>query len=150
MIVVDSSVWIDYFNGNINSQTDWLDNALGTEPIIIGYIILAEVLQGFQSDKDFKITQKLLYEFQYMDMVGQDIAVKSAMNYRSLRQKGITVRKTIDVMIGTFCIHHKFSLIHNDKDFDPIEKHLKLKTIKNLTTVSGIKSFQAVREFTEC
>ena len=130
MIVVDSSVWIDYFNGNINSQTDWLDNALGTEPIIIGDIILAEVLQGFQSDKDFKTAQKLLLEFQYMDMVGQDIAVKSAMNYRTLRQKGITVRKTIDVMIGTFCIHHKFSLLHNDKDFDPIEKHLKLKTIK--------------------
>lgn len=130
MIVVDSSVWIDYFNGNINSQTDWIDNALGTEPIIIGDIILAEVLQGFQSDKDFKTAQKLLLEFQYMDMVGQDIAVKSAMNYRTLRQKGITVRKTIDVMIGTFCIHHKFSLLHNDKDFDPIEKHLKLKTIK--------------------
>ncbi len=130
MIVVDSSVWIDYFNGNINSQTDWLDNALGTEPIIIGDIILAEVLQGFQSDKDFRTAQKLLHGFQCMDMVGQDIAVKSAMNYRSLRQKGITVRKTIDVMIGTFCIHHKFSLIHNDKDFDPIEKHLKLKTIK--------------------
>lgn len=130
MIVVDSSVWIDYFNGNINSQTDWLDNALGSEPIIIGDIILAEVLQGFQSDKDFRTAQKLLLEFQYMDMVGQEIAVKSAMNFRSLRQKGITVRKTIDVMIGTFCIHHKFSLIHNDKDFQPIEKHLKLKTIK--------------------
>jgi len=130
MIVVDSSVWIDYFNGNINSQTDWLDNALGSEPIIVGDIILAEVLQGFQSDKDFRTAQKLLLEFQYIDMVGQDIAVKSAMNYRSLRQKGITVRKTIDVMIGTFCIHHKFSLLHNNKDFDPIEKHLKLKTIK--------------------
>ncbi|MBC8412139.1 MAG: PIN domain nuclease [Nitrospira sp.] len=130
MIVVDSSVWIDYFNGNINKQTDWLNNALGTEPIIIGDIILAEVLQGFQSDKDFKIAKKLLLEFQYMDMVGQDIALKSVDNYRALRQRGVTVRKTIDVMIGTFCIHHKFTLLHNDKDFEPIEKHLKLKTIK--------------------
>ncbi len=130
MIVVDSSVWIDYFNGNINKQTDWLDNALGSEPIIIGDIILAEVLQGFQSDNDYRTAKKLLFEFHYMDMVGQDIALKSANNYRLLRQKGITVRKTIDVMIGTFCIHHKFSLLHNDKDFDPIEKHLKLKTIK--------------------
>ncbi len=130
MIVVDSSVWIDYFNGNIDKQTDWLDNALGSEPIIIGDIILAEVLQGFQSDNDYRTAKKLLLEFQYMDMAGQDIAVKSANNYRALRQKGITVRKTIDVMIGTFCIHHKFSLLHNDKDFDPIEKHLKLKTIK--------------------
>ena len=130
MIVVDSSVWIDYFNGNINKKTDWLDSALGSKPIIIGDIILTEVLQGFQNDKDFRTAHKLLLEFQYMDMVGQDIAVKSAMNYRSLRQKGITVRKTIDVVIGTFCIYHKFSLLHNDKDFDPIEKHLKLKTIK--------------------
>jgi predicted nucleic acid-binding protein len=130
MIVVDSSVWIDYFNGNINNQTNWLDNALGSEPIIVGDIILAEVLQGFQGDNDYRTAKKLLLEFQYMDMVGQDIAVKSASNYRALRQKGITVRKTIDVMIGTFCIHHKFSLLHNDKDFDQIEKHLKLKTIK--------------------
>ncbi len=129
MIVVDSSVWIDYFNGTINKQTNWLDNALGSEFIIIGDIILAEVLQGFQSDNDYRTAKKLLLDFQYMDMVGQDIAVKSASNYRALRQKGITVRKTIDVMIGTFCIHHKFYLLHNDKDFDPIAKHLKLKTI---------------------
>ena len=130
MIVVDSSIWIDYFNGKINKKTDWLDEALGIEPIIMGDIILAEVLRGFQSDKDFKTAKKLLLEFPFMDMIGQELAVKSAMNYRILRQKGITVRKTIDVMIGTFCIHNNFYLLHNDKDFDPLEKLLKLKVMK--------------------
>ena len=130
MIVVDSSIWIDYFNGKITKKTDWLDEALGIEPIIMGDIILAEVLQGFQNDNDFNTAKKLLLEFPYMDMIGQELAVKSAMHYRALRQKGITIRKTIDVMIGTFCIYNSFALLHNDKDFDPLEKHLKLKVKK--------------------
>ena len=130
MIVVDSSVWIDYFNGTITNETDWLDESLGIEPIIMGDIILAEVLQGFQIEKDFKTAKKLLLECPFMDMIGQELAIKSAMNYRSLRQKGITIRKTIDVMIGTFCIHNNFFLLHNDRDFDPLEKHLKLKVMK--------------------
>jgi predicted nucleic acid-binding protein len=130
MIVVDSSIWIDYFNGKINKKTDWLDEALGIEPIIVGDIILVEVLQGFQNEKDFKTAKNLLLEFPFMEMLGRELAIKSSMNYRSLRQKGITVKKTIDVMIGTFCIHHNFSLLHNDKDFDPLEKHLKLKIMK--------------------
>jgi hypothetical protein len=130
MIVVDSSVWIDYFNGTISNETDWLDESLGIEPIIMGDIILAEVLQGFQNEKDFKTAKKLLLECPFMDMIGQELAIKSAMNYRSLRQKGITIRKTIDVMIGTFCIQNNFFLLHNDKDFNPLEKHLKLKIMK--------------------
>jgi len=130
MIVVDSSIWIDYFNGTISNETDWLDDSLGIEPIIMGDIILAEVLQGFQNQKDFKTAKKLLIGCPFMDMIGQELAIKSAMNYRSLRQKGITIRKTIDVMIGTFCIHNNFFLLHNDKDFDPLEKHLKLKVMK--------------------
>ena len=130
MIVVDSSIWIDYFNGTISNKTDWLDESLGIEPIIMGDIILAEVLQGFQNEKDFKTAKKLLLEFPFMDMIGQELAIKSAMNYRVLRQKGITIRKTIDVMIGTFCINNNFILLHNDKDFDPLEKHLKLKVMK--------------------
>jgi len=130
MIVVDSSIWIDYFNGTICKETDWLDESLGIEPIIMGDIILAEVLQGFQNDKDFKTAKKLLLEIPFMDMIGQELAIKSAVNYRALRQKGITIRKTIDVMIGTFCIHNNFFLLHNDKDFDPLEKYLKLKVMK--------------------
>lgn len=130
MILVDSSVWIDYFNGKKTSKTDWLDSALGNKPIIIGDLILAEVLQGFQNENDFRTAKNLLLDFPFMEMVGQNMAIKSAINYRFLRKKGVTVRKTIDVMIGTFCIHHHFSLLHDDRDFDPLEKYLKLKTIR--------------------
>ncbi|MBW1869765.1 MAG: PIN domain nuclease [Deltaproteobacteria bacterium] len=130
MIVVDSTIWIDYFNGEVNRQTNWLDGALGTEPIIVGDIILTEVLQGFQSDKDFKTAKQLLLEFPFMEMLGRELALKSALNYKSLRKKGVTVRKTIDVIIGTFCIENNFTLLHNDKDFNPLEKHLKLKVMK--------------------
>ena len=130
MILVDSSVWIGYFNGKINPQTDWLDSALGKEIIIVGDLILAEVLQGFKSDRDFNKAKELLSNFQFMEMLGQELAIKSAENYCFLRKKGVTVRKTIDVMIGTFCIHHNLSLLHDDQDFDPLAKHLKLKEIK--------------------
>jgi len=131
MILVDSSVWSNYFNGKKTSQTDWLDSAFGNKPIIIGDLILTEVLQGFQSENDFRKAKKLLLEFPFMEMVGQNMAIESAANYRFLRKKGVTVRKTIDVMIGTFCIYYHFSLLHDDRDFDPIEKYLKLKTIVN-------------------
>jgi len=129
MILVDSSVWIGYFNGKITPQTDWLDSALGKEIIVVGDLVLAEVLQGFKNDRDFHTAKELLSHFQFMEMLGRDMALKSAENYRFLRKKGVAVRKKIDVMIGTFCIHHKLSLLHDDQDFDPLVEHLKLKTI---------------------
>jgi hypothetical protein len=129
MILVDSSVWIDYFNGVQSSQADWLDSSLGNTPLIIGDLILTEVLQGFQNEKDFKIAKDLLLGIPFMSMVGQLIALESAMNYRYLRKKGVTVRKTIDVIIGTFCIHNQFTLLHCDRDFDPMVKHLGLEII---------------------
>jgi len=129
MILVDSSVWIDYFNGKQTTQTDWLDSALGYKPIVMGDLILAEVLQGFQNDRDFQTARDLLLEIPFMSMLGKELALDSAMNYRLLRKKGATVRKTIDVMIGTFCIHHQLALLHNDMDFDPMEKHLGLEAI---------------------
>ena len=129
MILVDSSVWIDYFNGKTTANTDWLDLALGKEPIIMGDLILIEVLQGFQSDADFKTARKMLLSFPFWEMVGEELAIKSALNYRLLRKYGVTVRKTIDIMIGTFCIHHRFSLLHDDRDFDSMEKYLNLQTI---------------------
>lgn len=129
MILVDSSVWIDYFNGNQTSQTDWLDSSLGKTPIVIGNLILTEVLQGFQDDKDFKIAKDLLLRIHFMSMGEQTLALESAMNYRLLRRKGVTVRKTIDVMIGTFCIHNQLTLLHCDSDFDPMVKYLGLKII---------------------
>ena len=129
MILIDSSVWIDYFNGNKTAQTDWLDSSLGNTPIITGDLILTEVLQGFQSDKEFKIARNLLLRVPFMPMVGQALALESAMNYRLLRKKGVTVRKTIDVMIGTFCIHYQLPLLHDDRDFDPMVKLLGLEVI---------------------
>ena len=130
MILVDSSVWIDYFNGKPTWQTDLLDNYLSNVPIIMGDLILTEVLQGFKNDHDFHKAKELLSNFQFMEMLGRDLAVKSAENYRYLRKKGVTVRKTIDVIIGTFCIHHKISLLHKDLDFQPIIEYLKLDAIK--------------------
>ena len=130
MILVDSSVWIGYFNGIINPQTDWLDSALGKKIIIVGDIILAEVLQGFKSDRDFNKAKELLSNFRFMEMLGQELAIKSAKNYRFLRKKGVAVHKTIDVIIGTFCIHHNISLLHDDQDFDPLTKHLGLHAVK--------------------
>ena len=129
MIVVDSSVWIDYFNGVVTRQTERLDRYLRDEFVVIGDIILAEVLQGFRKDSDFRRAKQLLDTLVFKEMLGRDLAVKSAQNYRYLRGKGVTVRKTIDVMIATFCIENHLPLLHSDKDFQPMVKHLSLKSV---------------------
>ena len=129
MILVDSSIWIDYFNGKKTRQTDWLDSALGTTPVIMGDLILTEVLQGFQNSREFKIAKGLLLGMPFMPMLGLDIAIQSVENYRSLRKRGVTVRKTIDVIIGTFCIHYQLPLLHDDRDFEPMVRFLGLKTV---------------------
>jgi len=129
MLVVDTSVWIDYFNGVKNPQTDFLDTILDTTPIIIGDLILAEVLQGFRYDPDFEKVRRVLGKFMQQSMVDPTLAVQSARNYRFLRQKGITVRKTIDSLIATYCIENDHQLLHNDSDFDGYEEHLGLRVI---------------------
>ena len=129
MILVDSSVWIDYFNGRITKQTDLLNDFLGYEVIVIGDLILTEVLQGFQDDRDFNEARKLLDSLIFRQMLGKELAIKSAGNYRVLRRKGVTVRKTIDVIIATFCIENNLLLLHSDKDFRAMEEHLTLKVI---------------------
>ncbi len=129
MMVVDSSVWIDYFNGKITKQTNLLHSLLGNELIVVGDLILTEVLQGFQNDKDFKKAGELLDSLIFRQMLGKELAVKSAKNYRRLRKKGVTVRKTIDVIIATFCIANNLPLLHSDRDFNPMQKHLNLKLI---------------------
>ena len=127
MIFVDSSVWIDYFNGNTSPEVDKLDSLLGTEPISTGDLILAEILQGFRNDKDYKTAKNLLTSLTIFNMLDTNLAIKSADNFRALRKKGITVRKTVDTIIATFCIQNKLSLLHADKDFQPFHKHLGLK-----------------------
>ena len=126
MIFVDSSVWVDYFNGTWSAETDGLDSLLGKEPVGLGDVVLVEVLQGFRSDQDYKIAKDLLTALTVFTIGGQEIAIKSADNFRLLRKKGITVRKTIDVLIATFCISKNLPLLHSDKDFESFHQHLKL------------------------
>jgi hypothetical protein len=128
VILVDSSVWIDYFNGVPTWQADLLDKALSSVPIVVGDLILTEVLQGFRSDKDYRTAKSLLDAFTFRPMGGYEVAVQSARNFRRLRRKGVTVRKTIDVIIATFCIIEDLTLLHDDRDFDPMAIHLSLKT----------------------
>ena len=130
MILVDSSVLVDYFNGIKNRHTDEFDTLLGGELIVIGDYILAEVLQGFRSDKDFKVAKEVMQSFPCFSICNEDIAIKSAENYRFLRTKGKTIRKTVDLIIGTFCIENELELLHNDRDFEPMEQYLGLRVRK--------------------
>lgn len=129
MIFVDSSVWIDYFNWIQNPQTDKLDFFLKKELVVIGDIVLAEVLQGFHNDDDFAKAKKALGNLQCFMICGKGLAIKSAENYRYLRKKGITPRKTIDMLIGTFCIENDLPLLNRDNDFEPLIKFLGLNSI---------------------
>lgn len=126
MILVDSSVWIDYFRGTPTLQADKLDKLLGREPLAIGDLILTEVLQGFARESDFNEAKRLLTSLVVVDLGGQAVAVQAARNYRVLRALGITVRKTIDTIIATRCIDGGYTLLYADRDFDPFVTHLGL------------------------
>ena len=128
MILVDSSVWIDYFRGRQSSQTDRLHALLGNEPIATGDLVLTEVLQGFGSAKDFNQGKKLLTSLPIIELAGRDIAIQAANNFRTLRSLGISVRKTIDTLIATSCIEKGLALLYSDKDFDPFVEHLGLQS----------------------
>ena len=126
MTLVDSSVWIDFFSGNDSAEAEFLDRILGNRPIAIGDLILTEVLQGFRRDKDYRTAKRLLSELTRLDLLGYDMAIKCAENSRRLRGQGITVRKTADVIIATFCIEHDLPLLFSDRDFQPFVDHLGL------------------------
>jgi predicted nucleic acid-binding protein len=128
VILVDSSVWIDYFNGVSTWQTDLLDISLSKTPVILGDLILTEVLQGFRYDKDYETAKDLLSALPFRQIGGYNVAVQSAQNYRRLRKAGVTVRKTIDIIIATFCIIEGLILLHDDRDFDPMVSHFSLMT----------------------
>ena len=129
MTVVDTSVWIDYFNGVPTRETALLDGLLGVEPIVIGDLVLAEVLQGFGAERDLRVAQAALDRLLFQPMVGRDVALAAARNYRALRARGVTVRKTIDMLIATFCMENGHRLLHADRDFVPIAEHLGLETL---------------------
>ena len=126
MIFVDSGVWIDYFNGISRPATDWLHSLLGIEPVATGDLVLVEVLQGFRHNPDYATAKRLFSSVPVFDIGGRAIAIKAADNYRRLRREGITIRKTIDVLIATYCIEHQLPLLHNNRDFEPFHRHLTL------------------------
>lgn len=129
MILVDSSVWIDYLKGAPTPQADKLDALLGTVPLAIGDLILAEVLQGCRTDREFDLVRNTLRALDLIVIGGESAAIEAARNFRRLRAKGVTVRKTIDTLIATRCILDGLELLHDDRDFDPFEQHLGLRCV---------------------
>jgi predicted nucleic acid-binding protein len=130
MVLVDSSVWIDFFNGVDSGGANLLDSLLKHETVIIGDLILAEVLQGLRSDRDYRLARRLLTSLDVRDLLGQEMAVRVADNYRKLRKSGYTVRKTVDLVIVTYCIEHTIPLLHSDRDFEPLSEFLGLVSIE--------------------
>ena len=126
MVIVDTSAWIEYLNGTNSSVVARVDQCLEQDLVAIGDLIYCEIMQGIRSTRQRSQVSSLLLALPQFDMGGFRIAEKSAANYRLLRSKGITVRKTIDVLIGTFCTEHGFQIVHNDSDFDLMAKHIGL------------------------
>ena len=131
MILVDSSVWIDYFRGRATAECNLLHRLLGSERLLTGDLILAEVLQGFRSEIDFRRARYLLATLDFLPLAGREIAIGAARNYRTLRNEGITVRKTIDGLIATFCIANHHTLLHSERDYDGFERYLGLRVIRD-------------------
>ena len=130
MIVADSSVWIGYLRGAQTWQTERLDQTLGREPLLMGDLILTEVLQGFVDEREFERARRMFEAFDFATMGGKEVAIQAARNFRKLRGLGVTVRKTVDCLIATFCIESGNDLLHDDRDFDAFEKHLGLQVVK--------------------
>jgi len=127
VIVVDSSVWIDFLNGRNGPHVRRLRAILGIDEVIVGDLMLCEVLQGLQSEEAAREVEPLFRRFDIVSMAGETIAVAGARNFRFLSRRGITIRKTIDLLIGTWCIENRASLLHNDSDFHPMSRHLGLR-----------------------
>ena len=128
MILVDSSVWIDLLNNVVTDQVRRLRELIPTTPLLIGDLILCEVLQGFRTEAQASLVERSLRRFEAVSLIDPELAVKTAANYRFLRRRGITIRKTIDLIIGTYCIESGHALLHSDRDFAPLERFLGLQT----------------------
>lgn len=133
MIFVDSSVWIDYFNGRETAATDYLESVLGQKPVVAGDLVLTEVLQGFRHDKDYMMVKRLMNSVDIVPLGGKAMAIQAADYYRLLRKQGVAVRKTIDVLIATYCLEHDLPLLQDDRDFLPFAEHLDLQLLPELT-----------------
>lgn len=123
MILVDSSVWIDYFRGTETASSSHLDAMLGSVPIAVGDLVVTEVLQGFREEKHFRIAKALLDDLTLVEMLGYERAVAAAQLFRRLRSRGVTIRKTNDVIIGSWCIAERVPLLYSDRDFDRMVEH---------------------------
>ena len=130
MVIVDTTVWVDYLRGAQNPETDWLNVELDHRRLGLTDLILCEVLQGIRDDVSFSRVQRELRKFEVFETGGVELAVATARNFRKLRQRGHTVRKTIDCLIATFCLREGHSLLHRDRDFDPFELVLGLSVIR--------------------
>lgn len=133
MILVDSSVWIDYFRSAATPQVALLDSLFGRSPLAVGDLIAAEVLQGVRDEREFKLVKRTLEAFEHIDLVGYELAIKASENYRALRAMGISIRKTADTLIATRCIEDGLTLLHADKDFVPFSRHLGLRVAYSVT-----------------
>ena len=133
MIIVDTSVWVDYFNGRNNQETNTLDASLLEGTVAIGDLILLEILQGFRNDSDYNKATKTLASLEQYEMFGHSMVAKCADNYRALRKQGITIRKTADIIIATFCIDNQFPLLFSDRDFIPFVEYLGLTPVLSKT-----------------
>jgi predicted nucleic acid-binding protein len=131
VILVDSSVWVDFFRGKLTPQTDLLERLLDSQALAIGDLILTEVLQGCRFDKEFNEVRRLFARLEFVVLGGEDVAVEAARNYRKLRSLGITVRGTVDVVLATRCIVSGHQLLHSDRDFDAFEQHLGLRCVRS-------------------
>jgi len=129
MVIVDSTVWVDYLRGMQNPETDWLNLELAHQRLGLTDLILCEVLQGVRDDASFARVQRELCRFEVFETGGAELAIAAAQNFRKLRQRGHTVRKTIDCLIATFCLREGHALLHRDRDFDPFERVLALSVI---------------------
>lgn len=129
MILVDSSVWIDFFRGTTTPQVERLDSLLGSTRLAVGDLIMTEVLQGVRDERQFNLVQRTLEDFTLVELAGKQIAIQAAKNFRILRGHGLTVRKTIDTIIATHCIERGFELLHSDQDLDAFALHLGLKVV---------------------
>jgi len=129
VVIVDTTVWIDYLNGISTSQTDWLDAELARQRLGLTDLILCEVLQGVRDERQATQTRQELLKFEVLETGGIRLAIAAAQNYRSLRARGRTVRKTVDCLIATFCLMNDHVLLHNDRDYDPFEEFLGLRVI---------------------
>ena len=129
-VIIDTTVWIDFFRNAKTEQTDLFETAVRRGDAALGDLIVSEILQGVDTDKEFRSLKRHLSNFHVYPMIGRQNAIQSAVNYRKLRAKGITVRKSVDCWIATFCIERHFPLLHNDRDFDPFAQHLGLKVLR--------------------